>query len=95
MERGRASIFLERQTYRRRRLIDWIKFLPLLGVVLWMIPLLWGTQGDDAVSTGSALIYIFLIWFLLVLASYVSARSLKTALDRRDPAMSQVTDEQP
>ncbi|SHH55392.1 hypothetical protein [Cognatishimia maritima] len=95
MQGPRASIFLERQTYRRRRLIDWIKFLPVLGFVLWMIPLLWDTGGDDTVSTGAALIYIFLIWFLLVLASYVSARSLKTALDRRDQAMSQVTDEQP
>jgi len=75
----RSSVFLERQTYRRRRLIDWIKILPIVGLVLWLVPLLWQTEGEDRVSSGSAIIYIFAIWFLLVIAKAISATALKRA----------------
>ncbi|UZD91676.1 hypothetical protein [Cognatishimia activa] len=77
MRGPRSSVFLERQTYRRRRLIDWIKMLPLIGLVLWLVPLLWTTEGADQVSSADAIIYIFVIWFILVLAKALSARALK------------------
>lgn len=79
MRGPRSSVFLERQTYRRRRLIDWIKILPLIGMVLWLVPLLWPTEGEDQVSSADAIIYIFVIWFILVVAKALSARALKSA----------------
>jgi len=72
----RSSVFLERQNYRRRRLIDLIKILPVIGLVLWLVPLLWRTQGEDQVLSSSAIIYIFAIWFVLVIAKFLSARAL-------------------
>lgn len=73
----RSSVFLERQTYRRRRLIDLIKMLPLIGIILWLVPLLWPTEGEDRVSSADAIIYIFVIWFILVLVKALSARALR------------------
>lgn len=63
--------FLERRSYRQRRLMDAARLLPVLGVVLWLIPLLW-PQRDPAgevaaVSTSNAILYIFGVWILLAL----------------------------
>lgn len=79
MRGPRSSVFLERQTYRRRRLVDWIKMLPLIGMVLWLVPLLWPTEGENKVSSADAIIYMFAIWFILVLAKAISARALRGA----------------
>ena len=70
--------FLERQSYRRRRLIDTIRTLPVIGGVLWVVPLLW-RQSDaaDVVMTSDAIIYIFSVWLLLVVGGGWLARSLK------------------
>ncbi len=70
--------FLERQSYRRRRLIDTIRMLPVVGAVLWAVPLLWRQSDDrDAVMTSDAIIYIFMVWLLLVVGGGWLARSLK------------------
>lgn len=76
--RERATpLFLERRSYRQRRLMDAARLLPLLGVLLWLIPLLWPQRdpADEvaAVSTSSAILYIFGVWVLLALiALFVS-----------------------
>lgn len=65
-------IFLEPQTYRRRRLMDGARLLPALGVMLWMVPLLWPTDTsgvDQLVSMSSAMKYIFLVWLLLIVVA--------------------------
>ena len=61
--------FLERQSYRRRRLIDTIRMVPVLGAVLWAVPLLWPTPEEEggSVASSDAIIYIFLVWLALVL----------------------------
>jgi hypothetical protein len=59
---------VERQTYRRRRLIDAVCVLPLLGWILWWLPLIWG-QSATPVSASQALIYIFGIWLGLALTA--------------------------
>lgn len=74
----RSSVFLERQTYRRRRLIDLIKILPLIGLALWLVPLLWSTEGEDQVTSAAAMIYVFVIWLVLVVMKFIAARGLKT-----------------
>ena len=80
------TVFLERQTYRRRRLIDLIKIVPLIGLVLWLVPLLWPTQGTEQVSSANAIIYVFAIWFILVVATAVSVRWLNAGggIDEKD-----------
>ena len=86
-------LFLERRSYRQRRLMDAARLLPLLGALLWMVPLLWprsqAVQGSDAtdVSTSSAILYMFAVWIFLALAALFLSVMLDTkaeAQDRRD-----------
>ena len=61
MERPGTPIFLARQSYRHRRVADAARLLPVAGLVLLMLPVLWTT-------TAGALIYIFMIWAILIFA---------------------------
>lgn len=70
----KPALFLERSSYRQRRLRDAARLLPLLGAVLFAIPLLW-PDGPDAPDTADALIYTFIVWIvLIVLAAIISSR---------------------
>ncbi len=73
--RRTAPIFVERQSYRRRRLADSARFLPVLGLLLWMLPLLWGLDSDG-MSTSDALVYVFAVWLGLVAAALLLIRAL-------------------
>ena len=72
-------VFLERQSYRRRRLMDAARLLPLLGALLFAVPLLWpapkgavvaeaGTMADGpgAVTMSEAMVYVFGVWAVLI-----------------------------
>lgn len=72
MRRPTEPVFLARQSYRRRRLGDAARLVPLGGLVLFLIPVLWA--GDARTSGG--LIYIFLVWIGLILAIGVVSRRL-------------------
>jgi len=73
--RNGQALFLERQSYRRRRLVDMARLLPLLGVLLLLLPLLWpagdGTQAHTPMS--SAITYIFAVWALLIFGAMLFA----------------------
>lgn len=58
-------LFLARGTYRQRRLRDAVKLLPVVGALLWMIPLLW-PRGADGQLVSVALLYIFGVWAGLI-----------------------------
>jgi hypothetical protein len=71
---GGPSVFLERQSYRRRRMMDAARFLPVLGALLFAVPLLWPKPDSAAVLDGAvqpvtmsgAMLYVFLIWAVLI-----------------------------
>ncbi|KIN60720.1 hypothetical protein Z945_1699 [Sulfitobacter noctilucae] len=72
-------VFLARQSYRQRRIMDAVRLLPFLGAALWMVPLVWPTSAIPVeTATGSAgpvrmstaLLYIFCIWGGLVCAAF-------------------------
>lgn len=66
-DRPDSGIFLERRSYRRRRLIDGLKLLPFLGAWLFLLPVFWPGDGSDAPQSMSrALCYIFGVWFALI-----------------------------
>ncbi|MEQ9259872.1 MAG: hypothetical protein RIG84_12340 [Roseovarius sp.] len=77
-------IFVERRTYRRRRLADAARLMPAFGALLFLIPLLWkgdGTPGQGA-STSMVMLYLFLVWFGLAVLAGVLSRYLR---DDDDP----------
>jgi len=83
---GRPSLFLERQSYRRRRLTDAARLMPFLGAALFALPLLW--PGDLSTQNGvplsSAIFYIFTCWVVMIVASLVfgfAARRLAASDD--------------
>lgn len=84
MTQNNAPLFLERRSYRRRRLIDMARLLPVLACFLWMIPLLW-SGGDGTAPTGRAMLYIFSIWIVLIAISALISRRLART-EAEDPA---------
>lgn len=87
MSRPPQPMFLERQSYRRRRRGDAARLLPLVGAVLLLLPVLW----SDAARTAGGLVYVFLVWAILIALAAVLSRALSktepnpTAPDRVDP----------
>ncbi|GGD44147.1 hypothetical protein [Sinisalibacter lacisalsi] len=75
----REPIFLGRETYRRRRLIDAMRLLPVAGALLFLLPLLGG--GATPRSTALGGIYLFVAWFGLILAAALFVRALSRAPD--------------
>ncbi|WP_341366478.1 hypothetical protein [Yoonia sp. BS5-3] len=72
-----ASVFLERASYKQRRLTDAARLLPILGMLLWAIPLLWGADEPVQTSNAPALLYVFGVWMALIAVSALIARWLE------------------
>ncbi|WP_414898270.1 hypothetical protein [Rhodovulum sp. YEN HP10] len=71
---ARAPLFLAREGYRRRRLADMARVLPVLGAALFLIPAL---DAEEGLGSGM-LIFLFSAWFWLILASaFVSSRLIR------------------
>ncbi|MEM5543505.1 hypothetical protein WNY61_12230 [Sulfitobacter sp. AS92] len=77
---ARTPIFLEKRGYRQRRMMDAVRLLPFLGLMLWMVPLLWPVPEilpdatpettEPAIAMSVALRYLFGVWALLILATW-------------------------
>ena len=82
-EDARIPVFVERRTYRRRRMADAARMLPLLGGLLFCLPLLWSVDGPP--STTSSMFYLFSIWVLLCLVSAMISRRLPVDVANSEP----------
>lgn len=76
------SIFLERKSYRQRRLRDGVRMLPLFGGVLCAIPVAWANSETDGISNASALQYIFGIWIVLIVLTGIVSNRLSLEKDQ-------------
>lgn len=76
MRRPRLPLFLEPQSYRRRRLADAARVLPALGAVLLGLPLLWAPQETPEPDTARGGLYIFAVWAGLIVAAFLLSRRL-------------------
>ncbi len=76
MRRPRPPLFLERQTYRRRRLADAARLLPVLGAILFLLPVLWGPQETPDADTAAGGVYVFAVWGGLIVAAFLLSRRL-------------------
>ncbi|MBK1636549.1 hypothetical protein [Rhodovulum adriaticum] len=72
---ARAPAFPDPEGYRRRRLMDLARLLPLLGLCLFLLPVL---DADDGLGAG-LLIYLFAAWFGLIATAALLARRLCAA----------------
>ena len=83
-DRG-EPMFLARETYRRRRLMDAARFLPFLGAFVFIVPALWA----ESTGTSGGKLYIFGAWFFLIVLAFIISRRLPAAgeagEDERDP----------
>ena len=66
-------LFLARPTYRRRRLGDAARLLPVVGAILFFLPILWQPAATPARDTGPGAVYLFTAWALLIVAALVLA----------------------
>jgi hypothetical protein len=80
---GPPPVFHEKRTYRRRRLMDAARVVPIFAAVLWAVPMLWPQSGEDRVSSAGALVYIFIVWVCVIVITGAISRGL-----RRDDAAS-------
>lgn len=77
MSRERGPVFLARQAYFRRRLMDAARLLPVLGAGLFVLPLLWKSPAEDeGARTVLVMLYIFLCWIALTGLAWLVSRRL-------------------
>lgn len=72
-------VFLERRSYRQRRMMDAVRLLPVIGLLLWLLPTLWSVPADggvEPVKMSQAIIYVFGVWVCLILSGGVLWRYL-------------------
>lgn len=75
-DRQRAPVFLGRDIYRRRRVMDAARLLPALGTALLLLPMLWARSH----GTAAGVVYLFLVWFGLICAAAFLSRRLSEPL---------------
>lgn len=78
MTKPPEPLFLARQGYRRRRLADVARLLPVLGVGLFMLPLLGAEEAGHTTAGGG--LYLFAAWFVLILCAALLSRALGRGL---------------
>ncbi len=66
MTKRRQPLFLERESYRKRRLIDAARLLPVLGFLALCLPILW---AENRLTSGGV-IYLFGIWIGLIVLHF-------------------------
>lgn len=75
--------FLARQSYRKRRMIDAARVLPIFGTVLFLLPILWDVGGTGAADPDAPPhlaqrgLYLFAVWGGLVICAGIIAARLR------------------
>jgi hypothetical protein len=69
-------LFLERRSYRRRRLMDAARLLPFAGAGIFLLPVLW--TGQWTMISGIA--FIFGSWIVLIGCAGLLSRRLAPPL---------------
>jgi hypothetical protein len=83
MRRPGRPLFLARAPYRQRRLRDAARLLPVLGLLLLTLPLLWTDPARKSLISGDVL-YYFGVWCLLILVAAAFAPGLSASETGQD-----------
>ncbi len=83
MRPPQQPLFLARRTYRRRRLIDAIRLVPVLGALLFLIPVLNLSEGGATTLWGG--VFLFLSWLgLIILTAFLTRRVRRSESESDD-----------
>lgn len=74
------TLFLQREPYRRRRLIDAARVLPVFGAFLLLVPSVLVARGTPG-TTSAMMLFVFGAWIALIVGGGLIARYLH----RTDP----------
>ena len=74
---ARPGLFLARDSYRQRRLRDAARMLPVLGIIIWLIPLMWRRESGQAGGMAAAVVFVFAGWVLLIVLTGLVVRRLR------------------
>lgn len=90
MPERHVSPFLARRAYRRRRLMDVARLLPVLGAAGFILPVLMaGRDLRSPVWFAGGLEAFLGLWALLVMVSFLVGRGLGPAIDAPEEALSE------
>ncbi len=84
MSQEQPSVFLERRAYRQRRMADAARMLPVFGVVLFYLPLLWAISGGQGRATTYVMSFLFLAWLVLLIAAALISSRLPSGAETDD-----------
>lgn len=79
-------LFLRPASYRQRRRRDAARLLPVVGIFLTMLPVLWAPQDTFSRDTAPDGIYLFVAWAVLIGLAMLISRSLSAPEDDDDAA---------
>ena len=69
-------VFLARQGYRLRRVMDMARLLPVVGAFLVLLPILWASKAGEPGQTSGGVVYVFVVWAGLIVVAAVLAQVL-------------------
>lgn len=95
MKPPKTTPFLARDSYRMRRLMDAARFLPVLGLILLLLPLMRLDQQADTPPTAAESVYLFLVWFALVAVALLMSLGLRKTLEPHTSPPPEPTDQMP
>lgn len=81
--RGRP-VYLARAGYRSRRLMDGARLLPVAGLFLVIVPMLWQPADTGMPATARQAEYLFGIWGALIVVAAILSRQLSRILRDAD-----------
>jgi len=76
MAAPRRPLFLARASYRRRRLRDAARLLPIVGLGCLLLPLFLAPGAPDHLQARDV-IYLFCVWFGMIVVAAVFSRGLR------------------
>ncbi len=76
MAKLRQPLFLARASYRKRRLRDGARLLPIFGLGMLLLPMMWPQNGQDVTRHWA---YIFAVWAGLIAVAAALTRGLGEA----------------
>ena len=79
MKPPRQVTFLSRDTYRRRRVRDAARLLPIFGAGVFLLPVVWAASEAGAPDTAQGFIFVFSVWAGLILLAAGLSRLLRAS----------------